>query len=74
MLTNNEVTMKNLKKISRKDLGLILGAAFRCDGCPAGVGYGPGADFAHSCEEYHALPRRCKSCVFVSSLCTYPEG
>ncbi|RQO36818.1 hypothetical protein DBR39_17255 [Chryseobacterium sp. KBW03] len=73
-LTNNKITMKNLKKISRKELGQISGAAFRCDGCPTGGGYGPGPDFAHSCEEYDALPGRCKSCVFVSSLCMYPEG
>lgn len=74
ILTNNKTTMKNLNKISKKDLKQISGAVFRCDGCPTDGGYGQDPEFAHSCEEYNALPGRCKSCVFVSSLCIYPEN
>ncbi|KXH85696.1 hypothetical protein [Chryseobacterium kwangjuense] len=63
--------MKNLKKMTRKDLGMINGAVSNCNGCPKG-GYGPGgtsAGYDFSCEDYHVLPGRCKSCVFVSSEC-----
>ncbi|GEN77071.1 bacteriocin-like protein [Chryseobacterium hagamense] len=62
--------MKNLKKLNRKELYQINGAA-NCAGCPTG-GYEPGGTsngFDHSCEDYHVLPGRCKSCVFVSVDC-----
>lgn len=67
----NKITMKNLKKMSREKLREISGAVFNCSGCPTG-GYGPGgtsAGYDFSCEDYHVLPGRCKSCVFVSSEC-----
>lgn len=66
--------MKKLKKLARKDLYQINGAG-NCTGCPAG-GYGPGGaanGFDHSCEDYHVLPGRCKSCVFVSIECVNPN-
>lgn len=62
--------MKNLKKLTRKDLYQINGAG-NCTGCPTG-GYGPGGasnGYTYSCEDYNVLPSRCKSCVLVSSEC-----
>ncbi|WP_294297925.1 hypothetical protein [uncultured Chryseobacterium sp.] len=62
--------MKNLKKLTRKDLYQINGA-LSCTGCPTG-GYGPGGasnGYNYSCEDYNVLPSRCKSCVLVSSEC-----
>lgn len=63
--------MKNLKKMSRKELVTINGAVSNCNGCPPG-GFGPGGvaeGYDYSCEDYFTIPSRCRTCVFVSSVC-----
>ncbi len=56
ILTNNEITVKNLNKISKQGLKQISGAAFRGDGCPADGGTARTMKSAHFCEEYNVLP------------------
>lgn len=64
--------MKNLKKMTRKHLGMINGAASNCNSCPRG-GFGPGgsaAGYTYSCEDYYELvTASCSTCVLVSSAC-----
>ncbi|WP_027379981.1 bacteriocin-like protein [Chryseobacterium daeguense] len=58
--------MKKFKKLSRRNLEQINGAAADpnsyCKGCPD-----PNA--AISCEEYWALPANCRNCVLINSEC-----
>lgn len=61
--------MKNLKKLSRKELEQFNGAGpSTCGGCPQHATYGNGPN-DYSCDTFHALPTRCKMCVIVSSEC-----
>ncbi|MEG0928592.1 MULTISPECIES: bacteriocin-like protein [Chryseobacterium] len=61
--------MKNLKKLNRKELEQLNGAAGPgCSGCPRNTTYGNGPTDA-PCDAYNALPFRCKMCVIVSIEC-----
>jgi len=62
--------MKNLKKLNRKDLEQVNGAALTtCNGCPVNATFGDGAGFTASCASYWALPEHCRKCVLVSMDC-----
>ena len=51
--------MNNLKKLNRKELEALHGAAgANCTGCPRNTTYGNGPTDA-PCEAYHMLPLRC---------------
>ncbi|WP_408732663.1 bacteriocin-like protein [Chryseobacterium sp.] len=62
--------MKNLKKLNRKELEKVNGAAgpTRCAGCPRGT-FGDGPGYQYSCAAYNGLPDNCKMCVLVSIEC-----
>ncbi|AZA77889.1 hypothetical protein EG347_10335 [Chryseobacterium sp. G0186] len=61
--------MKNFKKLNRKELEKINGAAgANCIGCPRNTTYGNGPTDA-PCSAYHMLALRCKMCVIVSMEC-----
>ncbi len=61
--------MKNLKKLSRQQLGELQGAAgANWTGCPRNTTYGNGPNDA-PCDAYQMLPLRCKMCVIVSIEC-----
>ena len=65
--------MKNFKKLNRRDLEQITGAAVppisHCNGCPTSA-FGPGDTF--SCEAYWALPETSRNCVLVNVECFQP--
>ncbi len=62
--------MKNLKKLNRKDLQHVNGAAGgSCNGCPLNATYGDGPGFTASCATYWALPEHCRMCVLVHMDC-----
>lgn len=64
--------MKNLQKLSRRNLEHINGAGVppisHCNGCPTGA-FGPGSNQSYSCEAYWNLPETCRNCVLVSMDC-----
>lgn len=55
--------MKNLKKLSRRNLEQINGGAGpkNCNECPAGSNF--------TCEEYWALSEFCRNCVLINTEC-----
>ncbi|UTX46595.1 hypothetical protein [Chryseobacterium sp. MA9] len=62
--------MKTIKRLSRRDLELVNGAAIsRCDGCPTHLVFGPGSSNDPSCEAYWNLSENCRMCVVVSMDC-----
>lgn len=65
-----KTTMKNLKKLNRRDLEQMNGAGVStCNGCPTHLVFGPGSSTDPSCEGYWMLSERCRMCVLVSSDC-----
>ncbi|WP_410497397.1 bacteriocin-like protein [Chryseobacterium sp. Tr-659] len=62
--------MKNIKKLNRRDLEKVKGAAtYNCDGCPTHLAFGPGSPSDPSCEAYWRLSENCRMCVMVSVDC-----
>lgn len=65
-----KMTMKNTKKLNRKELERINGAGpSRCAGCPQNATFGDGPGYQYSCAAYQGLPDYCKMCVLVSIEC-----
>ncbi|WP_433632618.1 hypothetical protein [Chryseobacterium cucumeris] len=63
--------MRNLKKLNRKELEQLNGAAgpSRCAGCPQNATFGDGPEYQYPCSAYRGLPDHCKMCVLVSMEC-----